>query len=369
MLKKIFSIEKDELHNIIRIFGIKISVMNPHILLQTARFLHNVPISNMFLFDNISRLTDEQKIWYLSQKFYDALGYFPNFKNPRSFNEKLNWMKINYYNPVEKICVDKYEFKKYIKEKLGDGFTIPLIGIYDDVNDIDFASLPDKFVMKVTTGGGNEGLLIVKDKKKLDIDEAKAEFNNYLQEWNKSYYTIMSTGYKEIKPRILIEEYKEQINGELIDYKFHCFHGEVKNVMAVNGRKGLSYKYRFYTPDWQPLDLYRNKRKELTDFDKPKNYDKMLEISKILSKDFPFVRVDFYEVGERVYVGELTFTPRGGFGKLTPVKWDYEMGEWLDLSKLTPEYLHIYPAFQEAAKTFLAPEIVEKHSANNPEHL
>ena len=366
MFKKIFSIEKDDFHKIIRIFGIKISLANSNVFLPPARFMKKFPISNMFLFENINKLTDEQKIWYLSQRLYESVGYFPNFKNPKTFNEKLNWMKINYYNPIEKICIDKCEFKKYIKEKLGDGYTIPLIGVYDDVNDIDFDSLPDKFVIKTTTNGDNEGILIVKDKKKLDINATKAEFNNLIQEWRKSYYTIMSAGYKEIKPRVLIEEYKEQINGELIDYKFHCFHGEVKNVMAVNGRKGLSYKYRFFTPDWQPLDLYRNKKKELTDFDKPKNYEKMLELSKILSKDFPFVRIDFYEVGDRVYVGELTFTPKGGCGKLTPVKWDYKMGEWLDLSKLNPEYLHIYPAFQENAKSFIDPKIVEEHSVNNP---
>jgi len=236
MLEKLYSVEQNKFHKTIKICGIKFKVFDKklmHLFVQGILEKESVfPERNIFLYSNLDKLTKEQKIWYLSQILYNNAGYFPNLKNPKTFNEKINWMKLNYYDPNQKNAIDKYEFKNYIKEKLGDGYTIPLIaGPFDDVNDIDFKSLPEKFVIKTTTNGSGVGVFIVKDKKRLNINKMKAELNNLLQDWKKAYYSTLAAGYKNIKPRIIIEEYMEQLDSNgLYDYKFHCFHGEPKFV-------------------------------------------------------------------------------------------------------------------------------------------
>lgn len=293
-----------------------------------------------FLWSNHEKLTYQQKKWLIENRVYESCGYFPNIDNPKSFNEKIQWLLLHYDDPTISICVDKYEFKNYIKEKLGDVYTIPLIGLYDDVNDIAFDSLPNKFVIKSTTIGSGQGVEIVKDKSKLDIDAVKYKFNNLLQDWNNLYYYDLSLAYKRVKTRIIIEEYMEQIEGQLYDYKFHCFNGEPKMVLAVHDRTFRGdYNLEFLDMNWNRLNFHRGHKDRLIKAEKPKYFDEMVRISKILAKEFPFVRVDFYEVNDRIYVGELTFAPAGGFGKYEPLEWDYKLGELLDLSKLNKEYL------------------------------
>ena len=346
VFNKLFSIKEDKFHYIVKILGIKFKHRSLKLTIKEVKKLKSrlridlFDFNQNFLWVNRDKLTYKEKKWFLETNMYERLGYFPDLKNPKSFNEKLNWMKLNYENPLAKKCIDKAEFKDYVKERLGEGYTIPLIGVYNTVNNIDFDKLPDKFVVKSTLNGGAVGVEIVKDKRKLDIDKLKYKFNILNQEWNKSYYTILTNGSKDLKPRIIIEEYMEQLNGQLYDYKFHCFHGEPKYALAVQDRdlKG-GYKFEFVDMDWNRLDFHRGNKKNLIHSTKPKCFDEMVRISKILSKDFPFVRVDFYEVDGKVYVGELTFNPCGGFGKYEPREWDYKIGELLDLDKLEKEFL------------------------------
>ena len=341
--KKLFSIKEEDLHYVIRILGLKLKLKNSKKVNKEFRKmqlqLKRLQIPSIYT----TKLNTQQKIWFLSQKFYEEVGYFPNLKNPKSFNEKINWLKLNYYNPLEDICIDKYTMKEYIKAKLGKGYIIPTLGIYEDVNDIDFDNLPNSFVIKVTTSGSGEGVEIVKNKNKINIDKLKYKFNNLLQEWNTIYYYCLSRGYKNIKPRILIEKYVEQRNKQLYDYKVFCFNGEPKFVyVATDHFPGQISKISFYSLDWKRLDIsYNNHSQVNITILKPKHYKEMLEFSKILSKEFPFVRIDFYETDDNLYIGELTFTPGGGFGKYEPSEWDYKIGEYLDLNKIEKEFLNV----------------------------
>lgn len=337
MLDKLFSIKEADLHYIVKFCGVKFKIMNSKkAFAELKKFRQQMKRSQIPTIYN-TNLTQEQKIWFLSQKFYEEVGYYPDFKSPRSFNEKINWIKLNYYNPLEGVCIDKYTFKEYIKAKLGEEYVIPTIGIYKDVNDIDFDKLPQRFVMKVTTSGSGEGVEIVKDKSKINIDELKYKFNNLLQEWNSIYYYCLSRGYKDIKPRIIIEEYLEQENGQLYDYKFMCFNSNPRWVLACSNRNKNTV-YENHDLDWK-LMIPSARSAKKSSIDCPKNFETMLKIAKDLSTPFPFVRVDFYEVNNRIYIGELTFTPNGGFNTYYK-DWDYKIGTWLDLNNINSEYIN-----------------------------
>ena len=351
MTNKLFSFYKNKDYRyVLNLLGIKISIANKNLLIKnlekrlkdTEYLARSATRWKLFNWANEDKITEKEKTWFISQRFYEEVGYYPDLKNPKSFNEKINWIKLNYYNPTEKRCIDKYEFKGYIKEKLGDGYTVPLLGVYNSVDEIDFNKLPNQFVLKITTsGGGQYGIKIVKDKKTADIDYIKYQLNDWLQNWMKVYYYCFAPGYKEITPRIIAEEYIEQIDGQVYDYKFFCFHGKVQFVyVAIDHFPGVKSKITIHDKNWNKIpveyDSHPNINKKI---DKPKNFEKMIEISEILSKDFPFVRVDFYEVKDKIYVGELTFTPGGGIGKYKPQQFDFKFGEYLDLSKIDKKYL------------------------------
>lgn len=341
---KLFSlINNDELLQL-NFLGIKISKNKIRKKCPTYN-MSDMKIFNVLRF--IRQLTIEEKIWYISQNIYKSVGYFPNIKNPKSFNEKLGWMRINYYDPVEKLCSDKYEFKNYIKNSFGENYIIPLIGVYDDVNDIDFKKLPQKFVIKTTSNGAAIGIKIVRDKSKLDIEQLKAEYNTLIQEWHKGGKEFLSPVEYKVKQRIIIEEYAEQIDGQLYDYKFFCFHGKVKFVyVAIDHFPGVKSKISLFDLNWNKLDVsYDNHPQIDIDIKKPNNFDKMVELAEKASSKFPFVRVDFYETKDSVLFGEFTFFPGCGFGKYKPLDWDYKMGEWLDLNKLPKNNVYLQEGF------------------------
>ena len=308
---------------------------------------HRFEDNRKFIFAVDDKLTNRDKILYVSKLFYESLGYYPNLKKPRSFNEKINWLKLNYHNPLENTIIDKYEFKHWVKEKLGDGYTVPLLGVYEDVNDIDFESLPEKFVLKTTMGAGSRDVFIVKDKSKADIDYLKYQLSYYQQDYMNSYNWSLARGSKGVESRIIIEEYLEELSDDVSDYKFFCFNGEVKcfyianNFAKFKSTKTLTY----YDMNGERLPfrydgyLLSNEKKYVP----TKNFEKMTEIAKKLSQGFPYVRVDMYDLEDKIYVGELTFCPGAGLGVYDPVEWDYKLGEWLDLGKIPEEYLNIMP--------------------------
>ena len=218
-----------------------------------------------------SNIPHKKKRWFIEYQVSKWLGYFINLDNPKTFNEKINWTKLYYRNPDMTIVADKYQFKNYIKEKLGDGYTIPLLGVWDNVNDIDFDSLPNQFVLKSNTGANSEEMIIVKDKSKLNIYEAKMKMNEWLQPWNNIAYKVTyHWDSVDISQKIIAEEYIEEIEKGKTDYSFYCSFGNVIFIL-VDYYKMDSKKNQtsFFDINWNKLDVKRPNLDELDSFNKP----------------------------------------------------------------------------------------------------
>lgn len=269
----------------------------------------------------------------INQKFYKELGYFPDIENPKTYNEKIQNYKLYYRNSLMTKYIDKYTFKSQIEKELGKGYTIPLIGVYDSVYQIDFDKLPKSFVIKSNqTGGGQYGIKVVKDKSQANIDEIKFMADNWLRRWNNVYWATFDWGYKDIEPKLIIEEYKEDSsNGELRDYKFLCFDGEPQ-YMWIDTDRFENHKRNIYDMNLKKTDCeWRYPNFEDSVEFLPKKFEEMKEIARQLSKPFPHTRVDMYEVDGKIYLGELTFYSETGFGRFFDRKWDYKMGELFNL--------------------------------------
>lgn len=288
-----------------------------------------------YLIDKLGQ--EELKDIVLQQKFFYADNeYYLDFENPKTFNEKIHWLRKHYLldNPLTDMISDKLQFKSYIAEKLGAEYIIPLLGQWEDPRNIDWDALPDKFVLKSNWGGDGQQVLVVKDKSKLDIPATVKKLREWIAPWGSPYYYAYTPIFKNIKPCIIAEEFVEGLGSEFYDYKFFCFNGAPKMVYVTTNWAQDSHKMSYYDINWEKMDLiYSNY--EAFDMPKPDNLDKMLEIATKLSKEFPFVRVDFFDLKNRVVLSEMTFTPGGGLGKYDPVEWDYKLGEMLDISYLT----------------------------------
>lgn len=268
---------------------------------------------------------------YLKRMFWRQMGYKLNLDNPKTFNEKLQWLKIYDRRPEYTIMSDKYAAKEYVAEKIGKEYVIPTLGVWDTVDEIDLGKLPNKFAIKCTHDSGS--VIVVRDKKVLDWENAKRILAERLQE---NYYWVeREYGYKDVKPRILAEVYLED-GGErgAVDYKFYCFNGEPKFLYLSQGlEEHATAKIGFVNMDWTRMGMHRRDFEEFEDLPaKPRTFSEMVELAKILSKMFPFARADFYENNGKVYFGEMTFYPGGGFTVFSPAEWDKRLGDWISLT-------------------------------------
>lgn len=268
---------------------------------------------------------------YLSLRFRCRMGYWLNWSHPTTFNEKLQWLKIYNRNPVYTQLVDKYEVKQYVANKIGDKYVAKLLGVWDSPELIDFASLPDKFVLKTTHGGGNTGVVICKDKAKLDKGKtlkllSLAMKSNIYREW-------CEWPYKNVKRRIIAEEYLEDAETKgLIDYKFFCFNGKVRALFVATERQTRSEPYfNFFDGNYNSLDITQGHPQSQVFPSKPFKFEEMKALAEKLSQGFPHVRVDFYEANNNVYFGEFTFFHFAGVVRFSPNEWDYTFGNWLEL--------------------------------------
>lgn len=279
---------------------------------------------------NFKKMSDEK---YLKMMFKHMLGYELNLNNPQTFNEKLQWLKLYDRNPLYTQMVDKYEVRKYIAETIGEKYLIPLIGVWDKFEEIDFDILPNQFVLKCTHDSG--GLVICKDKGKLDIGATKKKINKSLK--RNYFYHSREWPYKNVKPRIICEMYMvDELCAELKDYKFMCFNGKVKcSFVCLNRNSPSGLNVDFYDMDWNPMPFERHYPSSGILIPKPKSFNKMVQFAERLSKDIRFVRVDFYEINGQLYFGELTFYPGAGFEEFTPEAYDYLLGSWIQLSNKT----------------------------------
>lgn len=293
------------------------------------KFLFN--LKYYFLYWNRFRgLTEEQKKYILGKKLQLKLGCKIDLDNPKTFNEKINWLKLNYKNPILTKCADKYAVREYVKEKIGEEYLIPLLGVWNSPDEIDFDKLPNQFVLKVNWGCGQN--IIVKDKSKLNIEETKQKLRKWILPESNAYYSGFEWSYKDISPKIVAEEYLQQLDGDLYDYKFLTFNGKVKVILIVSDRFYNKYM-NWYDKNFNLLPFNRPDRKNSSEIEINKElFDKMSALSEKLSGDLPFVRVDFYLVKDKIYFGEMTFYPSCGFGIFEPEEWDKNLGDLLDLT-------------------------------------
>lgn len=275
---------------------------------------------------------------YLSLKYRLVFHKKLNWKAPQTYNEKIQWLKIYGRGGLERILSDKYLVKDYITDKIGSEYVIPLLGVWDSEEDIDFGSLPDRFVLKCNHNSGT-GMVICKNKGALNIDEVKAGLKKGLKE---DYFPISREyAYKGIPRKIIAEEYMEDSRThELRDYKFFCFDGQPKALFIASGRlKGEeSITFDFFDMDFNHLPFTNGHPNSLAPVEKPLCFEKMKELAAFLSQGFPHVRVDFYEVNGRVYFGEFTFSHWGGFMPFVPNEWDMIFGNWISLPNKKPQH-------------------------------
>ena len=294
----------------------------------------------------LNRWPDEK---YIRRKFEASLGYPLNLDNPQTINEKLQWLKLYDRKPIYTTMVDKYAAKEYVASIIGNQYIIPTLGIWNRFDEIDFALLPDQFVLKCTHDSG--GLVICKDKRKLDYATARKRINKSLK--TNYYYFGREWPYKDVKPRIIAEVYMEDTSTEgehscvahhgenpavrpqtktppLKDYKVYTFNGKAKICMINQDRK-IHTRADYFDREYNWLDFTWGYDHADLPPEKPKNYELMFELAEKLAAGTAELRIDFYEVNSRVYFGELTFFDGSGFDRIEPVKWDYKIGSMLKL--------------------------------------
>lgn len=268
---------------------------------------------------------------YLQRCFRACMGEDLHLDAPKTFNEKLQWLKLYDRKPEYTIMVDKYKVREYIKEKIGDEYLIPLLGVWDNAKDIDFDKLPNQFVLKCNHNSGL-GMYICKDKSKLTKKQVREIRKNLTKGLQQDYYlTGREWPYKNVPRKIIAEKYMEDETGQLRDYKFYCFNGEPKIIMINSDREIGKTKADYFDMDFHWLDFKWGYDHAPVKPLKPKNFEKMKEFAAVLSKDIPELRVDFYEADNKIYFGELTFFDGSGFDKIEPKEWDDKLGEWIVL--------------------------------------
>ena len=269
---------------------------------------------------------------YIKLLYRAKMGKKINLDDPQTFNEKMQWLKLYDRRDIYTTMVDKYEAKKYVANIIGEEHIIPTIAVYDKFDDIDFDSLPKQFVIKCTHDSG--GLVICKDKNKLDLKAARKKINKCLK--HNFYYRGREWPYKNVKPRIIIEKFMS-LGGKkgVIDYKFQMMNGKLKYCYVCTDRDKGHVKFTHYDNNKNLMDLIQSGYENDPVKGKlPKTYNEMLKYAEILSKDTPSIRVDFYDIDGKIYFGELTFYDSAGFLEFEPREWDYKFGQMLDISQV-----------------------------------
>lgn len=279
---------------------------------------------------NIVKAISKKK--YIELQYYYITKHKLNFKNPIRYTEKLQYLRYYVYPKWDEVsyCAGRNTVRDYVKKMGYEEILIPIYGIFDKFEDIDFSKLPNKFAMKCTHASGFNYICF--DKEKIDIKKLKKKFHKWLKtDYGKK---TVEPHYSKIKPQIIIEELLTEDNYLPVEYKIHVFNGVAKNLYVVTGRgKDIRYTQKYI--DWTPFDgsQFNGWKKSDTQLEKPKNYDKMVKLSEELAKKFPFVRMDFYDINGKIYFSEMTFTPAKGTLILDNDEADFEMGKWLDISK------------------------------------
>lgn len=286
---------------------------------KMCQYLNDLGI---FKFEN-----DEE---YIKKQYKKIMKKELDLSNPKTFNEKIQWLKINDRNPIYTIMVDKYEAKKYVADIIGEEYIIPTIGIYNKFEDIEFDKLPKQFVMKCTHDSG--GLFICTNKDEANLMKQKIRFNLILK--RNYYYRSREWAYKNVPHRIIIEKYmKDKQNKELKDYKFYCFNGKPQYLYVSEGLNNhQTAKIDFFNMNFEKAPFYRADYSRFNvDPEKPKRFEEMKLIAEKLAQNLKFIRVDLYEIEDKIYFSELTLYPCGGMMPFKPEEWDQKLGELIKI--------------------------------------
>lgn len=278
----------------------------------------NLKLNSIFCFSDIK---------FCECKYYKYNNKKLNLENPSEFMEKIQWLKLNFYKEEYGCYVDKFEVRKYIVNKIGEKYLNPIYGVFDSFKDINFSILPDKFVIKGTHGSGMN--ILITDKSKIDLNEVEKNVKKFL---NKNYFKVnREYVYKNLKPQIIIEKLIDTGPKELKDYKFYCFNGVPKYVLVKTSINGVEKKC-FYDLNWTKIcQEIVSKDYFEEEFERPENFNEMLDVATKLSEGFIFIRVDLYSHENSVIFGELTFFPMGGMKRLKMEKLNREMGDAIQL--------------------------------------
>ena len=299
--------------------------MNPKII----KALKDPYYACSLLLNRVGRFVSDEN--FVKWTYYLTFRKKLDLDNPQTFNEKLQWLKLYDRREEYTQMVDKYEAKKFVANLIGEEYIIPTLGVYDSFDEIDFDKLPNQFVLKCTHNSG--GIIICRDKASLDIPKARKQMTKWLKKnpfWSNREYP-----YKNIKPRIIAEQYMEDESGyELKDYKFFCFDGEAKYIFVATdrGKEGEETKFDFFDMDWNHLPFTNGHPNSPTSINKPENFEEMKALSRKLSTNMPHIRVDLYNISGKIYFGELTFYHWSGLTPFVPEEWDYKFGECISLA-------------------------------------
>lgn len=279
--------------------------------------------------NNLRFIPDEE---FIRMCFKANLHYKLDLDHPRTFNEKLQWCKLHYHNPVLTTLVDKYDVRSFVRERIGDEYLVPLYGVYDSVEEIDIDELPEKFVLKCTHD--SQSTIVCTDKSRFDFEVAKKRLRTALQRnW---YWQGREWAYKDITPRVVAEAYLDEPGRQTpTDYKFYCFDGKAA-LVQTDADRFTAHDMQYFTPCWEQRGDINHEVSKRTPTEKPKNYGLMLEIAEKLASGLPHVRVDLYNITGKPYFGEMTFYTGGGFDPFyaeesLPDLLDCELGDMLNL--------------------------------------
>lgn len=272
--------------------------------------------------------------WYLRFLYWLEMGHPLNLDNPRTFTEKIQWLKLYNREKIYSVMVDKIAVKNYVSNIIGEDIIIPTLGVWKKFDDIDFSKLPNEFVLKTNHSGGGSGVIICRNKFEFDIKKAREKINSSMK--CNYYYRTREWPYKDVFPKIFAEKFIKAENEEdLIDYKFYCFNGQAKYCQVIIGRRN-NESIDFYDLAWNHQNFYGLNPTIGIQYahriiSKPCQYEKMIEIANKLSKGIPFVRIDLYNVLGKIYFSEITFFPASGFGFFIPRETDALLGKLIKL--------------------------------------
>ena len=282
---------------------------------------------------------DEKRASMLKAFYQAKMGQELNLSSPRKFTEKLQWIKLYYDHPDMRRCVDKIDFKDYVKEKIGDGYTARILAIWNSPSEVAINSISQsKFVVKSTLQSDGVFIKPITNKNEVNINALEKEIKSKWFDTRLLLTNSFCRAYYGAKPRVLVEEFIEEFAGAANDYKLFCFHGEPTTFYVAedhfkNGENSIVYPITFFDLQWNPMDVRYGKHVTNPKVDKPWHIEEMIELAKKLSEPFPFVRVDFFDTPNKLYLAELTFYPGGGITAYHPESFDLQLGDMLELPR------------------------------------